>query len=73
MDTSDRAVILANEIDQVIVGQETAAVYLAIGMVLGAMEGKAERPNLCGLMEIISKVAHNQMASDMAAALPPKH
>lgn len=62
MDTGDNAVRLANAIDDVIVGQETAAVYLAIGMVLGAMAARAERPDLCGLIRIIDQVAHNEMA-----------
>lgn len=62
MDTGDNACRIANEIQDVIVGQETAAVYLAIGMVLGAMASKAERPDLCGLMRIVDQVAHNELA-----------
>ena len=58
---ADRAVALANEIQAVITDRETAAVYLAIGMNLGAMEAKAARPDLPALMRIISNVAREEM------------
>jgi hypothetical protein len=73
METGDRAVAIANAIDDVIVGQETAAVYLAIGMVLGVMASRAERPDLCGLMRIIDQVAHSEMARALADKLPRSH
>jgi hypothetical protein len=66
-DVADQSVVLANAIEHVIEGEPTGAVYLALGMILGAMESKAERPNLCRLMEIISGVAHDQMKREIAS------
>lgn len=61
MDVADEAVEIANEIEDIVRGRQTAAVYLAIGMVLGAAEARAERPNLPNLMKIVGNVAREQL------------
>lgn len=51
------AVQTANDIEALLKGRDTAASYLAIAMVIGAAEAKAAKPDLHGLMRIISQQA----------------
>lgn len=61
MDIADEAVDLANAVEAVCDGHTTAAIYLALGMVLGRAEARAPRSDLSRLMGIIRKVAEQQM------------
>lgn len=51
------AVRTANDIEAVLQGRDTAASYMALAMVIGAAEAKAEAPDLHGLMRIITQQA----------------
>jgi hypothetical protein len=64
--TLHNAIDLANQIEAVIRGKETAAVYVAFGKIIGASASDAKQPDLCGLMALISEVAHNELARRLA-------
>lgn len=51
------AVRTANDLEAVLHGRNTASSYLALAMVIGAAEAKAEKPDLHGLMRIITQQA----------------
>lgn len=61
-DIADEAVVIANEIQALLIGRDTVAVYAAIAMVLGAAAAKAERPDLDGLMRLITSGARGEFA-----------
>jgi hypothetical protein len=67
-DTGWEAVRIANEIEAVCNGNETAAVYLALGMVIGARATNAEFPDFDGLIAVLRKVAKGEFDRRMAEA-----
>jgi hypothetical protein len=60
MEVGDEAVEIANEIQALVAGRSTAAVYMAVAMVLGAAEARAKRPDLDGLIRIIGDGAREE-------------
>lgn len=59
------AVTIANELQEVLVGRNTVATYLALGMVMGVAESWAERPNLDGMMKTLRKVAEQELQRNL--------
>ena len=51
---------IAHDIERVCVGRDTAEVYAAISMVIGASAAGAERPDLDGLLFLIGKAAQEE-------------
>ena len=56
MATNEEAVKLYDEMCKLLSGRPTAAVYMAIGMVLGHMETYAKNPDRPNLFRIIDDV-----------------
>ena len=56
MDTTEEAVKLYDDLRQFLKGRPTAAVYMAIGMILGHMETHAKNPDRSNLFRIIDDV-----------------
>lgn len=65
-ETGTIAVDLANKIERALDEQPTAAVYLALGMVLGRayMMGQPDRRNLDEFMRLIRKTVEAYIASE---------
>lgn len=51
---SEAAEALTHQVGDICAGKPTAAVYIAIGSVLGNMEMRAQRPDREGLFKILS-------------------
>jgi hypothetical protein len=54
-DLSKEATRLANEMNKVLSGAPTVSVYLAISMILGEMERRAQRPNRPAMLSLIDE------------------
>jgi hypothetical protein len=58
-DLRDEAFDIANDIERVCEGRNTAAVYMAISAVIGMAAAKAEKPDFDGLLRLIEQSARN--------------
>lgn len=56
------AVDIANAIDKLIQGRNTAAVFTAFGMLIGDAAAQAAHPDLPALLKIVKRVARSEFA-----------
>jgi len=66
MNSSDLEIIsearkVAAEIEDLLRGRTPACAYLAIGMVLGAIQAEADKPDVEGLLDILRKIIGEQI------------
>lgn len=59
------AVALANQIEAILTGHQTVAVYLALSMILGASAARADRPNFTGMMRLVEQGARTHFEDRM--------
>jgi hypothetical protein len=60
-DILSEAEALARDIEEALRGHTTAAAYLAIGLVLGAIQAEADKPDVEGLLSVLRKVIGEQI------------
>lgn len=56
-DVGCEAVVIANEIQAVLRGRDTAACYIALSMVLGYAASLGARPDFDGMMKLVENTA----------------
>lgn len=64
-DIAEEARALAEDLDAVCQGHGTAAVYLALSMMLGRAAAEAERPDFRGMMAIVMGCAGEEFRRAM--------